>query len=305
MQSRAMARTRQGFAPLMTLPLLMGLRLSGWSLSTLTGESRCLSIQLGAHNAINYPKGRSGDASSNGESFKLFKAFLPLWQRWAVEDTEKSSEFLRKEKKKGGCWHEGSCGFPQSLLRNRKQGGEEDVMPSDWAQISLSATILSVKYIPLYKQKYPPKNEPLAWGSKITHSEQGRPRWKNTQSIFPKIYHISSLSYFFFPLLSSPWHECVSKTLGFCRCVPTPPGESTVLFSGLTSVKWSPMDLVWAGGTSNVNNKHLHGKDFQPLRGLGRISTDGPRGYCSPWFSEIIFFLVRLSTWASAQADKV
>lgn len=202
MQSRAMARTRQGFAPLMTLPLLMGLRLSGWSLSTLTGESRCLSIQLGAHNAINYPKGRSGDASS-----KLFKAFLPLWQRWAVEDTEKSSEFLRKEKKKGGCWHEGSCGFPQSLLRNRKQGGEEDVMPSDWAQISLSATILSVKYIPLYKQKYPPKNEPLAWGSKITHSEQGRPRWKNTQSIFPKIYHISSLSFFFsffFPLFFHP-----------------------------------------------------------------------------------------------------
>lgn len=103
------------------------------------------------------------------------------------------------------------------------------------------------------------------------------------------IFLHSPFPFFFSSLLSSPWHECVSKMLGFCRCAPTPPGESTVVLSGLTCMKWSPINLILAGRTSNVNNKHLQRKDFQTLRGLGRISTDGAHGCGSPWFSEIIF----------------
>lgn len=50
---------------------------------------------------------------------------------------------------------------------------------------------------------------------------RARPRWKNTQSIFPKICHISPFSLFFPPsfFFLFPWCECVCKMLRFCRHV--------------------------------------------------------------------------------------
>lgn len=128
---------------------------------------------------------------------------------------------------------------------------------------------------------------------------RARPRWKNTQSIFLKIYHISSLSCSFFKFFSLFFHppgmNVSAKNSDFAGVFQ--PLQVKAQWSSVTSVKWSPMDLVLAGGTSNVNNKHLQRKDFQTLRGkflLGRISTGGPHGYGSPWFSEMVFCLADL-----------
>lgn len=125
---------------------------------------------------------------------------------------------------------------------------------------------------------------------------RARPRWKNTQSIFPKIYHISPLSFFFFPGMNV-YARCSDFAGMFLRhTTATPLGKTTVAHSGWSSVKWSPMDLVLAWGTSDAKWQTPPEKGFPtlqwPRKGFHRwplwISWLPSQ---SPWFHEIIFYL--------------
>lgn len=143
---------------------------------------------------------------------------------------------------------------------------------------------------------------------------RARPRWKNTQSIFPKIYHISSLSFSFFfsPLFFHPPGMNVSaKHSDFAGVFQ--PLQVKAQWSSVTSMKWSPMDLVLAGETSNVNNtsRERISKPSEAWEGFPQMV---PMDMAVPGFLKWFFarkslsssrVLIRLYTWVCTQADKV
>lgn len=168
------ARTSQQFASLMTLPPLMGLRLSSSdACSSIAGEFRCLSIrgQLGAHNAhVNQlPKKHDGRCLLEWSILQSYRQGKQLKAFFTCDGTELLKAVTKVESSSGKRKGKMIVGVravvtsrsekAQRLLRNRKQEKEEDIMPSNWTHICVfqkiffAAIILTVKYIPLYKQK--------------------------------------------------------------------------------------------------------------------------------------------------------
>lgn len=157
MQNTVMARTSQQFASLMTLPPLMGLRLSSSDArSSTAGEFRCLSIwgQLGADNALvsQLPKKRDWwclfkwsilQSCHQRKQFKVFFVSNGIELLNMERKVERSSG-RRKRKMVVGMRTVVTLSTEraQSLMRNRRQGKEENIMPSNWAHISLPKDFL-------------------------------------------------------------------------------------------------------------------------------------------------------------------
>ena len=150
MRNTVMARTSQQFASLMTLPLLMGLRLSSSdACSSIAGEFRCLSIrdQLGADNA------RVNQLPKKYNWWCLFEwSILQSYHQrkqlafFTSDGTELLKMARKVESSSGRRKRRMAVGVravvtsqrerAQSLLRNRKQEKEEDIMPSNRTRVS-------------------------------------------------------------------------------------------------------------------------------------------------------------------------
>lgn len=174
MWNTVVARTSQQFASLMTLPPLMGLRLSSSdACSSIAGEFRCLSTrgQLGADNArVNQLPKKHGwrrlfewSILQSYRQGKQLKAFFTSDGTELLKAERKVESFSRRRKRKVVAGvravvtsHSEKA---QRLLRNTEQEKEKNIMPSNWTHICVfqkifsSAIILTVKYSPLYKQK--------------------------------------------------------------------------------------------------------------------------------------------------------
>lgn len=152
-----MARTSQQFASLMTLPPLMGLRLSSSdACSSIAGEFRCLSIwgKLGADNALVRQLSKKHDwwclfewsILQSCHQRKQFKAFFASngIELLNMERKAERSSGRRKRKMVVGMRTvvTPSTERAQSLMRNRKRGKEEDIMPSNWAHMLLPKDFL-------------------------------------------------------------------------------------------------------------------------------------------------------------------
>lgn len=146
MQNTVMARTSQQFASLMTLPLLMGLRLSSSdACSSITGEFRCLSIrgQLGADNAhVNQlPKRHDWRCLFEWSILQSYRQRKPLKAFFTSDGIEMLKTARKVESCSGrrkrkmvvgiGALMTSCSERAQRLLRNRKQEKVEDIMPSN------------------------------------------------------------------------------------------------------------------------------------------------------------------------------
>lgn len=136
MQDTVMARTSQQFASLMTLPPLMGLRLSSSdACSSITGEFRCLSIrsQMGTDNAhVNQLPKKHGwrclfewSILQSYSQRKLLKAFFTSDGTELLKTARKVESSSGRSKRKMvvgmGAVVTSHSERAQSLLRNRKE----------------------------------------------------------------------------------------------------------------------------------------------------------------------------------------